>query len=136
MYESVEKRSSYFEVYYELFGNEKTKSLNSNGIILYSMMANQIGLSKRPENIKKYTDENGQVFILFTEFQAKQKLNISKGTFFKLKKELKKIGLIDYHEQIGKKNGISTPIYVTSFEHWKKRELYNRRIVDEMPDFS
>ncbi|KEZ47741.1 replication initiator protein A [Metabacillus indicus] len=135
MDETVEKKSSYFEVYYELFANEKTKSLNSNGIVLYSMMANQIGLSKRPENIKKYTDGNGQVFILFTEFQAAQKLNISKGTFFKLKKELKKIGLIDYQEQVDKKNGISTPIYVTPFEHWKKKELHRTKIEDEMPDF-
>mgnify|MGYP001313383152 CR=1 FL=1 len=115
----MEKKSSYFEVYYEMFTNERTKELKSNGIILYSMMANQVSLSKRPENVKKYTNENGQVFILFTELHAKEKLNISKGTFFKLKKQLKDLGLIDYKEQVEKKNGISTPIYVTPYEIWK-----------------
>lgn len=125
------KKFSYFEVYYEMFTDQRTKGLKANGIILYSMMSNQVGLSKRPENVKKYTDANGQVYILFTEVHAKQKLNISKGTFFKLKKQLKELGLINYNEQVEKKNGVSTPIYVTPYELWKMK--YTEK---EPPDFN
>lgn len=126
---------SYFEVYYDMFTDERTKSLKANGIVLYSMMANQVGLSKRPENIKQYTDENGQVFILFTEAHAKEKLGISKGTFFKLKKQLKDLGLIDYEEQTNKKDGISTLIYVTPYEIWKKGNSRQLEEEFEYPDF-
>ncbi|MER2079005.1 replication initiator protein A [Psychrobacillus psychrotolerans] len=119
---------SYFEVYYEMFKNEKTKVLKSNGIILYSMMANQVGLSKRPENVKKYSDKNGNVFILFTERNAKSKLGISKKTFFDLKKMLKELGLINYEEQVSKKSGVSTPIYVIPYDVWVEKEMieYNK----------
>lgn len=134
MNELYAKGASYFEVYYEMFSDKKTRVLNANGIILYSMMANQVGLSKRPENAKKYTNKNGEVFIIFTELQAKQKLNISKATFFKLKKQLKDIGLIDYKDQVEKKNGVSTPIYVTPYELWKKKQ--NKvEITFDFPDF-
>jgi len=130
-------KKSYFEVYYEMFNNEKTKALRSNGIVLYSMMANQVGLSKRPENVKKYTDKNGEVFILFTERNAKDKLGISKKTFFELKKMLKELGLINYEKQAIKKNGVSTPIYVTPLDVWLKSE-YEKIQEDkkyDLPDF-
>ena len=128
------KKERYFEVYYEMFKHEKFKGLSLNGIILYSMMANQVGLSKRPENVEKYTDAKGKTFILFTERQAKEKLGISKGTFFNLKKQLKELKLIDYQEQADKKKGVSTPIYVTPFETWKKVEL-EESIKFLLPDF-
>lgn len=115
----TKSEESFFKIPYEMFTHHKLKCLNSNGIMLYGMMSNFSGWSKQPKNRKKYTDEHGRVFIIFTEMEAAKRMNITKGTFFKLKKQLKNLGLIDYSHQKEKKQGVSTPIYVTPFEVWK-----------------
>ena len=115
------KTQQFFKVPFDLLKNQKIidSKLGHTGILLYSLMADQVSLSERPENIDRYSNkENGKVFILFSENRANQMLGLSKGTYYKYKKKLKELKLIDYSPQMVKAQGNSTPIYVTKLDEW------------------
>jgi len=69
-----QKKKSYFELYYEMFINEKTKTLSADAIILYSMMANQVGLSERSENKKKIHRQKWKSIYSFYRNSSKRKI--------------------------------------------------------------
>lgn len=104
------------KLYWELFQDNRLTELSNDGIILYTKMLDKMNLSRK----RDYTDENGVVFILFTEKECFEKCRIKKKKFFELKKKLKELGLIHYDEQKVKKAGVSTPIYVKHYELWSK----------------
>ncbi|ARK29043.1 replication initiator protein A [Halalkalibacter krulwichiae] len=130
--------NKFIKVYKEIYQHDKYRCLDGDCIIYYSWLLDLNELSKK--NAIDYTDSNGRVFVIFTEEDAYKYCNIKKGKLYRIKKKLKEVGLIDYEEQKVKKYGVSTPIYVTPYEHWKRKyenEEYNyTRVAFEMPDFN
>ena len=78
-------------------------------IVLYSAMLDLLQLSKK--NGERYKDENGY-FVIYDSKKAQEELDMPEATFFRNKRLLKEVGLIDYNEQTQKRAGVSTPIYV------------------------
>ncbi|UAK16114.1 replication initiator protein A [Sporolactobacillus terrae] len=122
----------FIKVYKEIYQHEKFRQLDGDHIIYYSWLLDLNELSKK--NKKKYTDGDGRLFVIFPEINARYYCNIKKGKLYRVKKKLKEVGLIDYNEQKVKKEGVSTPIYVTPYEHWMKKEKSEIPGLDEMPD--
>ncbi|MCK2005504.1 replication initiator protein A [Peribacillus simplex] len=110
--------NKFIKVYKEIYQHEKFRELDGDCIFYYSWLLDLNELSKK--NAKDYTDSDGRLFVIFTEEAAYQYCNIKKGKLYRIKAKLKSIGLIDYNEQKVKKAGVSTPIYLTPYEHWKK----------------
>jgi hypothetical protein len=125
--------NKFFKVYKEIYQHDKFRELDGDCIIYYSWLLDLNELSKK--NPEKYTDSDGRLFVIFTEEHAEKYCNIKKGKLYRIKKKLKAVGLIDYQDQRVKKAGISTPIYVTPYDHWKiKFEKPKEEF--EMPDFN
>lgn len=120
--------NKFIKVYKEIYQHEKFRELTGDHVFYYSWLLDLNELSKKhPE---KYTDSEGRTFVIFTEEHAYQFCNIKKGKLYRIKSKLKELGLIDYKEQKTKKKGVSTPIYVTPYDFWKKK---NKE--DLYPDF-
>ena len=111
-----EQNLKFTKLYDGMLEDERLLELSNDGIILYSYMLDRLNLSKS----RNYVDGGGKYIILFTEADALKKCRIKQRTFFKLKKQLKELGLIHYDEQIVKKTGFSTQIYVKHYEDWSK----------------
>lgn len=89
--------------------------------ILYTMIENQISLSQDTyENgsDKYYDEESKKCFCIITEKSAKRNFKMSSTTFKTRKKFLQEAGLISFKEQILKKDGVATLIFVTDFTEW------------------
>lgn len=125
----ISMENKFIKVYKEIYQHEKFRELDGDCVIFYSWLLDLSELSKK--NAKDFTDSDGRLFVRFTEDDAYKYCNIKKGKFYRVKRKLREIGLIDYKEQKVKKAGISTPIYVTPYEHWKKTYSYE----SNMPDF-
>lgn len=97
----------------DMFQDENLSELTNDGILLYSYLLNR-------SEVTSLVDENGEKYIIVTEKSAEKFLRIKRVKFYALKKQLKKLGLIRFDEQKPKRQGISTPIYVVTYENWKK----------------
>lgn len=116
-----------------MFKDARLKELSNDGIILYSFALDLLELSKKRGYIDK---ETGQPFVLFTWEMALNNCRISKPTFYRLKKDLKKLGIFVYEEQVSKKAGVSTPIFVIPYDIWSKNNEKSTFIQEnELPDF-
>ncbi|CAM5206441.1 hypothetical protein UACE39S_01740 [Ureibacillus acetophenoni] len=121
--------NKFMKVYKEIYQHEKFRELDGDCIFYYSWLLDLNDLSKK--NPKEFTDKDGRVYVIFPEAHAYKYCNIKKGKLYRVKSKLKEVGLIDYEEQKVKKAGVSTPIYVTPYDHWKRF----RKVENEMPDF-
>lgn len=125
--------NKFIKVYKEIYQHKKFRELDGDCVIFYSWLLDLNELSKK--NAKDFTDSDGRLFVRFTEEDAYKYCNIKKGKFYRVKKKLKEVGLIDYEEQKVKKAGVSTPIYVTPYDHWKKTYVEETNEF-EFPDFN
>lgn len=123
--------NKFFKVYKEIYQHEKFRCLDGDCVFYYSWLLDLRDLSKK--HSERFTDKDGRLFVIFTEEDAYKYCNIKKGKLYRVKKKLKEVGLIDYEEQKVKKAGVSTPIYVTPYEHWKKENNQDEEF--EYPDF-
>lgn len=112
----------FFKTYKQLLLMDGLKR-KYGAIILYSAMLDLLQLSKK--NGELYKDNNGY-FVIFDSKKALEELDMPEATFFRNKKLLKEVGLIDYNEQTQKRAGVSTPIYV--------KEIFNSIQETEISD--
>lgn len=93
-----------------LIKDDKFKSLDGNAKLLYGLMLSRTALSAI--HLDKFSDENGNIFIIYTVNQVMEDLCVSNKTACKLISDLEKIGLI-----IRKKQGRGNPslTYVMDF---------------------
>lgn len=80
-----------------LIKDNKFKSLDGNAKLLYGLMLSRTALSAI--HLDKFSDENGNIFIIYTVNQVMEDLCVSNKTACKLISDLEKIGLITRKKQ-------------------------------------
>lgn len=80
-----------------LIKDDKFKSLDGNAKLLYGLMLSRTALSAI--HLDKFSDENGNIFIIYTVNQVMEDLCVSNKTACKLISDLEKIGLITRKKQ-------------------------------------
>lgn len=80
-----------------LIKDDKFKSLDGNAKLLYGLMLGRTALSAI--HLDKFSDENGNIFIIYTVNQVMEDLCVSNKTACKLISDLEKIGLITRKKQ-------------------------------------
>lgn len=89
------------------------KGLSSDAKILYSCLLDRNGLSIK----NGWLDSEGRVYIIFTNREVMDALNISNKTAIKIMNELEKIGLIKRKRQgLGKHNLIYVMDFMSAFK--------------------
>lgn len=73
------------------FTDRKFKSLSYGGKILYGILLDRMGLSKR----NKWIDENRRVYVVYTIESIQEDFSISKTVAVKFMRELEEFGLIE-----------------------------------------
>lgn len=101
-----------------LIKDDKFKSLDGNAKLLYGLMLSRTALSAI--HLDKFSDENGNIFIIYTVNQVMDDLCVSNKTACKLISDLEKIGLITRKKQ-GRGNPSLT--YVMDFNSVVINEL-------------
>lgn len=107
-----------------LIKDDKFKSLDGNAKLLYGLMLNRTALSAI--HLDKFSDENGNIFIIYTVNQVMDDLCVSNKTACKLISDLEKIGLITRKKQ-GRGNPSLT--YVMDFNSVVINDL-NQEAID------
>ena len=106
----------YYQIPQELFVNPLYKNtLNSDSKLLYGFLLDRLSLSIK----NKWTDKDGDIYIIFSRKEAQEKLNLSDKPVTKAFKELKNKKLIREKRTGFKKNNI---IYVGKINHVKMYE--------------
>ena len=112
-----------------LIKDDKFKSLDGNAKLLYGLMLNRTALSAM--HLDKFSDEKGNIFIIYTVNQVMEDLCISNKTACKLISDLEKIGLIRRKKQ-GRGNPNLT--YVMDFNSVISNEIKKEVIDNNMPE--
>ena len=107
--------NSFFQVPKELFVNQYYTDLSLSSKVLYGLLLDRLSLSIK----NKWTDKDGDIYIIFSRKEAQEKLNLSDKTVTKAFKELKNKKLIREKRTGFKKNNI---IYVGNINHVKMYE--------------
>jgi len=107
--------NSFFQVPKELFVNPYYTDLSLASKVLYGLLLDRLSLSIK----NKWTDKDGDIYIIFSRKEAQEKLNLSDKTVTKAFKELKNKKLIREIRTGFKKNNI---IYVGKINHVKMYE--------------
>ena len=117
----------FLQVPLQLLFEPAFKALDFGSIILYSLILRRINLSA--ENYKDFSDDNGNLYIIYTIDQICEHLNCSNKTAINALNKLEKVGLIKKARQ-----GLTKPniIYVYDFStvHFKKCKNYTSESVD------
>ena len=98
----------FYKVPQMLFSDEKFIKLSCEAKLLYGILLDRCGLSKK----NKWVDNDGKIFIFFKQDEACEMLGIGKGKAVKVFNELEQIGLICRKKQ---GQGKPTKIYVCNF---------------------
>lgn len=80
-----------------LLSHEAFDGIGYSAKMLYSLMLNRTILSET--NAEEYTDENGNLYIIYTVEQVMETMHCSKPTAIKMLKQLDDIGLIELKRQ-------------------------------------
>ena len=107
--------NSFYQVPKELFANPYYTDLSLASKVLYGLLLDRLSLSIK----NKWTDKDGDIYIIFSRKEAQEKLNLSDKTVTKAFKELKNKKLIREKRTGFKKNNI---IYVGKINHVKMYE--------------
>ena len=107
--------NSFYQVPKELFVNPNYTDLSITSKVLYGLLLDRLSLSIK----NKWTDKDGDIYIIFARKEAQEKLNLSDKTVTKAFKELKNKKLIQEIRTGFKKNNI---IYVGKINHVKMNE--------------
>lgn len=84
---------TFYQIPQIVVDNEYFKGLDGWAIILYGIMLNRASLSS--ENYKDFTDEEGNLYIIFTVEEVMKRCNCSSKSAVKYLKQLEDIGLIE-----------------------------------------
>jgi len=103
---------NFYQIPKVLLQNKTFSSLDGWSILLFAMLFDRVSLSA--ENIKDFTDDNGDIFIIFTVEEAMEKSSKSKPVICKCFKQLEEIGLI---ERVRRGLGKPSIIYVNDFTY-------------------
>lgn len=107
--------NSFYQVPKELFANPNCTDLILISKVLYGLLLYRLSLSIK----NSWTDENGNIYIVYSRKEAGLKLNLSDKTVTKAFRELKNKKLIREIRTGFKKNNI---IYVGKINHVKLNE--------------
>lgn len=77
-----------------LISDDRFSGLSCEAILLYSIMLDKLGLSRK----KGWIDKEGRAYIEFSVMEGMGKINKSKPTTIKAIKDLENIGLIERHK--------------------------------------
>jgi Response regulator of citrate/malate metabolism len=104
------RQFNFYQIPKSIIDNKIFTALDGWSIILYGMFLNRASLSA--ENYNDYTDQNGDLYIIFTVEEAMQRCHKSKPSCVKYFKQLEDVGLIEK-----KRQGLGRPsiIYVKDF---------------------
>lgn len=121
---------SFYQIPKILIDNEAFSSLDGWALILYGIMLNRASLSA--ENSKEFTDENGNLYIIYTVEEAMQQCKKGNKFIIKTLNQLEDTGLIER-----KRRGLGKPsiTYVKDFsfvelKHFKKCQKDTSRNVN------
>lgn len=121
---------SFYQIPKVLVDNIAFSSLDGWALILYGIMLNRASLSA--ENSKEFTDENGNLYIIYTVEEAMQQCKKGNKFIIKTLNQLEDTGLIER-----KRRGLGKPsiTYVKDFsvvelEHFKKCQKDTSRDVN------
>ena len=79
--------SNYIQIPYALLEDDYYKNLSSEAKLAYGLLMDRLRLSFK--NRKTFTDQRGDVYVIYTNEQLQEILNVkSKATLVKIKKEL------------------------------------------------
>ena len=103
-----------------LFTEEKFRLMSCEAKVLYGLLLDRVGLSRR----NGWADDEGRLYIYFTQDEACEKLNVRKNKIIKIYLELEQVGLIQR-----KKQGFGKPtkIYVMNFAESDDETLENEK---------
>ena len=101
-----------------LFTEEKFRLMSCEAKVLYGLLLDRVGLSRR----NGWADDEGRLYIYYTQDEACEKLNVRKNKIIKIYLELEQTGLIQR-----KKQGFGKPtkIYVMNFAESDDETLGN-----------
>ena len=118
------RKFNFYRIPQALFTDERLKMLSNDSKVLYGLMLDRAGLSVK----KHWTDDQGRVYIIFTNAEVCDKLNVGTHKAVKVMKELETIGLIDR-----KRIGLGRPdrIFV---KHFCSDERAERNVENSVPD--
>ena len=119
------KKVEFYRINKELCLNEEYKDLSPTAILLYSVLCDRLSLtySNKISRLKEsFTDEENNVFIIFTRIDLEKLLHVGKASISSAFKQLKNVGLIKE-----KKQGRNKPnkIYVGKTISEVKEEFIN-----------
>lgn len=86
----------FFQVPKELFVNQYYTDLSLASKVLYGILLDRLSVSIK----NKWTDKDGDIYIIFSRKEAQEKLNLSDKTVTKAFKELKNKKLIREKRQV------------------------------------
>ena len=110
-----------------LFTEEKFRLMSCEAKVLYGLLLDRVGLSRR----NGWADDEGRLYIYFTQDEASEKLNVGKNKIIKIYLELEQVGLIQR-----KKQGFGKPtkIYVMNFAGSDDEILENEEGNEDVDD--
>ena len=112
----IKRRTAEFFNFYQipkiLIKDRNFSELDGWSILLFGMLLDRVALSA--DNAKDFTNENGDVFIIFTVEEAMEKCGKGKQAVIKYFKQLEDVGLIER-----KRRGLGKPsiIFVKDFTY-------------------
>ncbi len=115
-YEEQSDSYSFYRIPKSLFTEQEFEKLSTDAKILYGLLLDRVGLSKK----NAWFDEAGRVFVYFTIKNVKQALGCQNTKACDLLKELEEFGLIER-----KRQGLCKPtiIYVKNFVRFRNSEF-------------
>ena len=107
--EQMQTSERYFPMPWVLWEDKHYQNLRSDAKSLYGMMKNRLELSAK----NGWIDEEGRVYIEFSNAEIQRYFNCSKPTAIKLKKDLSDYGLIYEYNQFSNADGqLANRIYI------------------------
>lgn len=107
--------NSFFQVPKELFVNQYYTDLSLASKVLYGLLLDRLSVSIK----NKWTDKDGDIYIIFSRKEAQEKLNLSDKTVTKAFKELSDCNLIYEKKQGRNKPNLIYPCKI-DFE-WSRK---------------
>ena len=85
----------FYQIPKSLFTNDNYKGLGSDARIIYALLKDRMSLSRK----NNWKDENGDIYLLFTQDEIKELLDVSLSTVSRAMKALKEYDLIEIVRQ-------------------------------------
>ena len=99
----------YYKLPKILFENSIYVEMRLDSKVAYAFLRDRLGLSIK----NNWIDENGQLYLIYSNTELMKILNCSKGTLYRIKKELAKYGLIkEVQQSDSSKGSLANRIYL------------------------